>query len=101
MRMSAISRDEVARLAGLARIALTEPELDAMAGELDAIVNAVAVVQGAVDASTPATSHPLPLVNVLRADQVAGGLSNDEALAAAPAREDGQFKVPQILGEEQ
>jgi aspartyl-tRNA(Asn)/glutamyl-tRNA(Gln) amidotransferase subunit C len=98
--MSAISREEVARLAKLARIAVADDELDRLAGQLDAIVDAVAVVQGAVDDSIPATSHPLPLTNVLRQDAPQPGLARSEALAGAPAQQDGQFKVPRILGEE-
>jgi aspartyl-tRNA(Asn)/glutamyl-tRNA(Gln) amidotransferase subunit C len=98
--MPVITREEVARLAALARIALTEAELDAMAGQLDAIVDAVAVVQGAVDDAVPATSHPIPLTNVFRADRVGESLTQAEALSSAPAAEAGQFRVPQILGEE-
>jgi aspartyl-tRNA(Asn)/glutamyl-tRNA(Gln) amidotransferase subunit C len=98
--MASITCDEVARLAGLARIALTPAELERMAPQLDTIVQAVAVVSGAVDATTPATSHPLPLQNVFRADQVGPSLSNAAALSSAPEQRDGQFKVPRILGEE-
>lgn len=95
-----MTRAEVARLAALARITLTEEELDVMAGQLDAIVDAVAVVAAAVDADTPATSHPIALTNVFRADHPAPSLPRGEALAAAPAEEDGQFRVPRILGDQ-
>jgi aspartyl-tRNA(Asn)/glutamyl-tRNA(Gln) amidotransferase subunit C len=98
--MPAITREDVARLAALARIALTERELDVMAGQLDAIVDAVAVVSSAVDDDTPATSHPIPLTGALRADRVGASLTQEEALSSAPAEQDGQFRVPQILGEE-
>jgi aspartyl-tRNA(Asn)/glutamyl-tRNA(Gln) amidotransferase subunit C len=98
--MPTLTREEVARLAALARISLTEAELDLMAGQLDAIVDAVAVVSAAVDDDTPATSHPIPLTNVFRADAVAASLPQAEALSSAPAEEDGQFRVPRILGEE-
>jgi len=47
----------------------------------------------------PPTSHPLPLVNVLRADVAVAGLSREAALAAAPAVEDDRFRVPRILDE--
>jgi aspartyl-tRNA(Asn)/glutamyl-tRNA(Gln) amidotransferase subunit C len=60
----------------------------------------VAVVSGAVDETVPATSHPLPLTNVFRSDEVRPSLSNEEALASAPRAEEGQFRVPRILGEE-
>ncbi|MDR0945443.1 MAG: Asp-tRNA(Asn)/Glu-tRNA(Gln) amidotransferase subunit GatC [Bifidobacteriaceae bacterium] len=98
--MSVLSRDEVAHLAHLARISLTDQELDLMATQLDAVVDAVAVVQSAVTADTPATSHPLPLTNGWREDVVQPGLSNEAALSSAPREEAGQFRVPQILGEE-
>jgi len=98
--MPQLTREEVARLAALARIALTPEELDRLAGQLDAIVEAVAVVSSAVEADTPATSHPIPLTNVFRADTVTASMTRAEALSSAPAQENGQFRVPQILGEE-
>lgn len=98
--MSTISREEVARLAGLARIDLTDAELTRLATELDVIVEAVATVSRVATEDVPATSHPLPLVNVLRPDVVVQPLAAAEALAAAPSAEDGRFAVPQILGED-
>ncbi|NLE70990.1 MAG: Asp-tRNA(Asn)/Glu-tRNA(Gln) amidotransferase subunit GatC [Actinomycetales bacterium] len=98
--MSTISREEVARLAGLARIDLTESELTRLAGELDVIVEAVATVSRVATDDVPATSHPLPLHNVFRPDVVTATLPVEEALAAAPAAEDGRFAVPQILEED-
>ncbi len=98
--MSTISREEVARLAGLARIDLTDPELTRLASELDVIVEAVATVSRVATADVPATSHPLPLHNVMRADEVVEPLAATEALAAAPSAEEGRFAVPQILGED-
>jgi aspartyl-tRNA(Asn)/glutamyl-tRNA(Gln) amidotransferase subunit C len=98
--MSAISRDEVARVAALARISLDTDELDKLTDQLDVIVEAVRTVSEAAGGDVPATSHPIPLVNVVRADQVQPSLTADQALQAAPAREENQFKVPQILGEE-
>ncbi|MCL2788534.1 MAG: Asp-tRNA(Asn)/Glu-tRNA(Gln) amidotransferase subunit GatC [Micrococcales bacterium] len=97
--MSDITREEVARLADLAKIALTSAELDRLAGQLDAIVDAVAVVSGAVDESIPATSHPIELTNVMREDIPEPCLTNEESLAAAPAAEDGFFRVPRLMGE--
>lgn len=99
-RMSSFSVDEVARLAGLARIRLTEGEIERMAGELDVIASAVAKVSEVATPDVPATSHPIALTNVMRADVVVPTLDRDEVLAAAPASEDGKFLVPQILGEE-
>ena len=98
--MSTLSRDEVARVAALARIDLTPTELDRLAGELDVIVQAVARVSEIATPDVPATSHPLPLFNVFRADVPVAPLDRDEVLAQAPAVEDGRFLVPAILGEE-
>jgi len=99
--MSAISRDEVSHLAHLARIDLTDAELDRLAGQLDAIVDAVATVSAVAGEDVPATSHPLPLSNVTRPDVVAPSLTPDDALAGAPAAEQQRFRVPRILEEEQ
>ncbi|GAA4973894.1 Asp-tRNA(Asn)/Glu-tRNA(Gln) amidotransferase subunit GatC [Kineococcus glutinatus] len=98
--MSVISRPEVAHLARLARIDMTDDELDRMAGQLDAVLEAVKQVAAAVTDDVPATSHPLPLRNVTRPDVVRPGLTAEEALAAAPEVEDGRFRVPMILGED-
>jgi len=95
-----ISRDEVAHLARLARLAVTEEELDVFAGQLDVILGSVARVQEVATPEVPPTSHAVPLTNVLRADTVVPCLDRDEVLAAAPAAEDGRFRVPRILSEE-
>ena len=92
--MSRISTDEVARVAGLAHIALTDEEITRFAGELDAIADAVSKV------SEVATPDPIPLTNVWREDVVGETVNRDEVLAQAPAAQDGQFLVPQILGED-
>jgi aspartyl-tRNA(Asn)/glutamyl-tRNA(Gln) amidotransferase subunit C len=98
--MSGISRDEVAHLAHLARIDLTDAELDRFAGQLDAVVEAVATVARVAGPDVPATSHPLPLTNVTRDDVPRPGLTAREALAGAPEVEEGRFSVPQILEDE-
>lgn len=98
--MSAITRAEVAHLARLARLALAEDELDHYAEQLDVILQSVARVSEVAADDIPPTSHPLPLVNVFRPDDVTPGLTQAEALAAAPAVEDGRFRVPRILDEE-
>ena len=98
--MSSFSVDEVARLAGLARIALTPTEVERLAGELAVIADAVAKVSEVATPDVPATSHPIPLTNVWREDEVTATLDRDEVLASAPAAQDGKFLVPQILGEE-
>jgi len=98
--MSAISRDEVANLARLARISMSDAELDHLASELDVILGAVARDQEVASNDVPATSHPLDVSNVVREDEVLPSLSPEEALSGAPAKDDQRFKVPQILGEE-
>ena len=98
--MARISTDEVARVAGLARIALTPEEITRIAGELDVITEAVAKVSEVATPDVPATSHPIPLSNVWREDVVGPTLDRDEVLAQAPAQEDGMFLVPQILEED-
>ena len=98
--MSTLSRDEVARVAALARIDLTPAETARLAGELDVIVESVARVAEVATPDVPATSHPLPLSNVFRTDEPVAPLDRDEVLAQAPAAQDGKFLVPQILGEE-
>lgn len=98
--MSAISRDEVAHLARLARIDLSPQELDRMAGELDVILGAVATVREVAGDDVPATSHPMPLVNVTRPDEPRACLSAGDALSGAPAAEQQRFRVPRILEEE-
>ena len=98
--MSGITRAEVAHLAHLARLRLAEEEIDHFAGQLDVILQSVASVSQIATQDITPTSHPLPLVNVTRDDVVVPGLSHAEALAAAPAVEDGRFRVPRILDEE-
>ena len=92
---------DVARLAELSRIRLTEAELAALAPQLDVILDAVAGVAEVVTPDVPPTSHALPLTNVFRPDRVGPSLPAEAVLAGAPATEDGRFRVPRILGEEQ
>ena len=84
----------------LARLALTDDEIEQLTGELGKIVDYAAEVSALDAADVPPTAHPLPLVNVFRPDDPSPGLDRDEVLAQAPAAEDGQFRVPRILGEE-
>jgi aspartyl-tRNA(Asn)/glutamyl-tRNA(Gln) amidotransferase subunit C len=97
---SAITRDEVAHLARLARLAVTDAELDVFAGQLDVILGAVARVGEVAADEIPPTSHAVPLSNVFRPDERRPGLTQEQALACAPAAEDGRFRVPRILDEE-
>ncbi|WP_280267852.1 Asp-tRNA(Asn)/Glu-tRNA(Gln) amidotransferase subunit GatC [Nocardia wallacei] len=96
--MPAISRDEVAHLARLSRLALTDEELDLYAGQLDSILSHVRVISE-VAADVPATASPNPTTNVTRPDTVVAGLTPEQALSGAPAVEEQRFMVPQILGE--
>jgi aspartyl-tRNA(Asn)/glutamyl-tRNA(Gln) amidotransferase subunit C len=96
-----ISRDEVAHLADLARIELTDSELDHLAPQLSVILESIASIQGVAGDDVPPTSHPLPLTNVFRDDVVRPGLTAEEALSGAPEVEQQRFKVPRILGDEQ
>ena len=98
--MSSLSRAEVAKLAKLARIQMTDAELDALSTEFSVILGAVDRVQEIAKSDVPPTSHPLPITNVTRADVVIPSLSSEAALSGAPAQEEQRFKVPQILGEE-
>ena len=95
-----ISRAEVAHLARLARLAVTDDELDVFAGQLDVILGAVARVSEVAAADIPPTSHAVPMTNVLRPDVVLPCLPREAVLAAAPAVEDHKFRVPQILADE-
>ena len=98
--MSSLSRDEVAKLAGLARIEMSEDELVSLSKEFTVILDAVARVQEVASADVAPTSHPLSLRTVFRPDVVVPSLSPEDALSGAPAQEDQRFRVPQILGEE-
>jgi aspartyl-tRNA(Asn)/glutamyl-tRNA(Gln) amidotransferase subunit C len=97
---SRISRDDVAHLARLARLAVTDEELDVFAGQLDVILGAVARVSEVAAADIPPTSHAVPMTNVFRPDEVRPCLPRDAVLAGAPAVEDDKFRVPRILSEE-
>jgi aspartyl-tRNA(Asn)/glutamyl-tRNA(Gln) amidotransferase subunit C len=98
--MPAITPDEVAHLAVLARLDLTPEHLGRLGAELDVILQSVAKVAEVASADIPPTSHPLPLTNVFRADVVQPSLTAEQALSAAPAVESGRFRVPRILDEE-
>ena len=99
--MPAITRDEVAYLANLARIDLDDAELDHLAPQLSVILESVASISGVAGDDVPPTSHPIPLTNVFRDDVVTPGLTAEQALAGAPETEQQRFSVPRILGDEQ
>ncbi len=97
--MAGITRDEVAHVARLARLALTDDELDTYTEQLGAVLGHAADVESLELAGVEPMSHPYPLRNVLRDDVVTETLDRDEVLAAAPATEDDRFQVPAILGD--
>lgn len=94
-----ITRDDVAHVARLARLDLSEDELERFTEQLSAVLAHAADVEALDTAGVPPTAHPLPLVNVLREDEARPSLDRDEVLSQAPAAEDGRFRVPRILGE--
>ena len=95
-----LNRDEVAYLAHLARIDLSDAELDHLAPQLAVILESVAEISQVAADDIPPSSHALPLENVFRPDENAPCLSPEEALAGAPEVEQQRFSVPRILGEE-
>jgi aspartyl-tRNA(Asn)/glutamyl-tRNA(Gln) amidotransferase subunit C len=95
-----ITRDDVAHVARLARLQLTDEELDLFTGQLAKVLDHARDVEALDVGDLPPTAPPYPLRNVLRPDQVGLCLDRDEVLGQAPAVEDGRFKVPPILGEE-
>jgi aspartyl-tRNA(Asn)/glutamyl-tRNA(Gln) amidotransferase subunit C len=97
--MSSLSRDDVAKLAALARIEMSEEELVSLSSQFGVILDAVARVQEVNLDGVIATSHPQPIQNVFREDQVRPSLTPKQALSGAPAQEEQRFRVPQILGE--
>ena len=99
--MSEITTEQVAHLATLARIALSQDEIAHLTTELDSIVDNIQKVQQVATPDVPATSHPIPLENVYRDDVVGNTLTREQALQNAPESADGRFKVSAILGEEQ
>lgn len=99
--MPEITRDEVAHLADLARIDLSDAELDHLAPQLSVILESIASIQEVASADVPPTSHALPLTNVFREDVVVPGLTAEQALSGAPESEQQRFSVPRILGDEQ
>ncbi len=94
-----ISREDVARVADLARLSLTDDELDAFTGQLADVLDHAADLEALDLADVEPMIHPLPLRNVLRPDVVGATSDRAEVLACAPTVEDDQFRVPPVLGE--
>jgi aspartyl-tRNA(Asn)/glutamyl-tRNA(Gln) amidotransferase subunit C len=94
-----ITRDDVRHVATLARLEVSEEELDVFTGQLAAVLAHADDVASLDTEGVPPTAHPLPLENVLRPDEVRPSLDRDEVLGQAPAVEENRFKVPPVLGE--
>lgn len=97
--MAQISRDDVAHVARLARLELTDDELGLFTDQLGKVLDHARDVEALDLGDVPPTSHPYPLANVMRADEVRPSLDRAAVLDAAPAVEDDQFRVPPVLGE--
>jgi aspartyl-tRNA(Asn)/glutamyl-tRNA(Gln) amidotransferase subunit C len=90
---------DITRIAQLARLALSEEELDLYGEQLEQILEHAARVQALPTEGVEPTSHPLTMVNAFRPDEVTACLDREEVLAQAPEAEDGYFRVPRILDE--
>ncbi|MCH7668922.1 MAG: Asp-tRNA(Asn)/Glu-tRNA(Gln) amidotransferase subunit GatC [Acidobacteria bacterium] len=90
---------DIAKVAHLARIDLSDAELAQYGEQLGVILEHAKRVQALPTEGVEPTSHPLPATNAFRPDVVIPSLTNEEALAMAPEAEDGYFRVPRIMGE--
>ena len=95
-----ITTSDVQKVAKLARLRLTDDELERFTGQLAAVLEHAADLETLDLAGVEPMAHPVPLTNVLRADEPGVPYDRDEVLASAPAAEDGLFRVPPVLGEE-
>ena len=93
-----ISAADVAKVSRLARLDLSTNELERMTAQLSGMLEHFADIDALDLAAVEPMTQPYPLVNVLRPDVVRPSLDRDEVLAAAPAAEDGRFRVPPIVG---
>jgi len=94
-----LTREDAAYVARLARLDLTDDELDLYATQLAGVLEHAEQVAALTTSGVEPTAHPLPLCNVLREDETRPSLDREEVLSQAPAVEDHRFKVPKILGE--
>lgn len=94
-----ITPDDVAKVAGLARLRLSQDELERFTHQLSDILDHAADLEALDMDDVEPMARPVPLANVLRPDVPAEPLDRDEVMAAAPAHEDGRFRVPPVLGE--
>ena len=94
-----LTRQDVAKVGLLARLALTEADLERMTGELSKIVGFVSQLAELDTGSVEPLAHPLDTKNVFREDEPAPSLTTEQALASAPRHDGSCFLVPAVLGE--
>ena len=94
-----LTREDVAHVASLARLHLSDEELDLYTGQLAQVLDHAADVASLDLAGVRPTAHAMAVTNVVRPDEVPPWLDRDEVLAQAPSVEDHRFRVPRILGE--
>jgi aspartyl-tRNA(Asn)/glutamyl-tRNA(Gln) amidotransferase subunit C len=94
-----LTREDVAHVASLARLHLTEEELDLFTGQLAQVLDHAADVASLDLTGVEPTAHAMAVTNVLRPDEPSPCLDRDEVLGQAPSVEDHRFRVPRILGE--
>jgi aspartyl-tRNA(Asn)/glutamyl-tRNA(Gln) amidotransferase subunit C len=95
--MSRISIEQVKHVADLARLAMTDEEVELFTKQLDAIITFAEQLNELDTENVPPTSHVLDMRNVMREDEPEPGLPREEVLKNAPDQQDGQFRVPAIL----
>ncbi|MFY9783237.1 MAG: Asp-tRNA(Asn)/Glu-tRNA(Gln) amidotransferase subunit GatC [Acidimicrobiales bacterium] len=96
---SSLRREDVAKVAKLARLTLSDAELDMFTEQLGQVLEHAQDIEALDLNDVVATAHPFDLINVVREDELRACLSRDEVLAMAPDAEDGRFAVPRIMGE--
>ena len=96
---SPLRRDDVAHVAQLARLSLSDEELDLFTVQCGEVLEHAADMNSLDLEGVVATAHPFGLINVVREDVVTASLARDEVLAMAPDAQSGRFAVPRIMGE--
>ncbi len=92
-----ITRDQVAHVANLARLALPDEELDALTGQMDQILEYVEQLNALDTDDIVPTAHAVPMENAFRPDQVNASLGIEKALSNAPERNENSFRVPKVI----
>lgn len=95
-----IDKEEVRHVARLARIALTDDEVDELGDDLGNIITWVEKIRSVATEDVPRTGHAYPLRNVAAADEPRDSLPREQVLAGAPEPEEGRFRVPRIVEDE-